>query len=94
MLIILLAIIVIIIVYFFETIVLVFNKFKNGSNSSSIGNMWFVALLIVNLLIISFIYGFYNYVSNNKGIQGLPGSAGFPGKEGAGCVITQAQIYC
>uniref|UniRef100_A0A6C0F0Q1 Uncharacterized protein n=1 Tax=viral metagenome TaxID=1070528 RepID=A0A6C0F0Q1_9ZZZZ len=84
----------IIIIYFFDSIIFLFNKYKTGSNSSSIGNIWFVSLLVINILIISFIYGFYNHVSNNTGIQGLPGTAGFPGKEGDGCVITQAQAYC
>lgn len=94
MFIILFTLIAIIVVYFFESIILLFNKFKTGSNSSSIGNIWFIALLVINILLISFIYGFYNYVSKNTGIQGLTGSAGFPGREGDGCVITQPQIYC
>jgi len=50
-------------------------------NYSSIGFTWFISLLIVNVIILIFIIGFYYYKQNTSngptGPRGLPGIQGY-----------------
>ena len=82
------TIIVILIAYFWQTIYYIINSFTSSANNAiSTGNIWFVGLLILNIVLIAFIYGFYYYKSTSIGPQGQPGNRGFPGKEGSGCTF-------
>lgn len=48
------------------------------------GYLWFFCLIIINIIIITFIIGFYNYITSQPGIVGSIGETGFPGLEGDG----------
>lgn len=57
------------------------------SSNSLIGNIWFICLFIINLIIVSFIYLFYNYKSTLPGKIGLDGQKGYNGIIGEPCYI-------
>ena len=64
------------------------------SNNTQIGNIWFISLLIINITIILFLYLYNNYITNQVGLKGNPGSAGFIGGNGDVCIITDPKcIY-
>lgn len=80
------TLIILIIFYFAETIVSMITKISTKSTSGQqIGTMWFVGLLIVNIAVIGFIYGFYYYKLSIPGNKGAAGLRGFPGIPGDDC---------
>ena len=84
------ALIAIIFFMFWQTIYIVLTSYTSHAKTSSnllIGNIWFVLLLVMNITIILFIYLFYYYKSNEKGIKGLIGEPGFSGYQGEQCYI-------
>ena len=52
------------------------------------GNIWFIALLIINITIITFLYMFFNYKLQTVGKQGSTGNKGNTGLQGDECIIT------
>ncbi len=59
-----------------------------------IGNIWFIALLVINLTIILFIYLFYKNKISDIGRLGIDGPQGLPGEEGDMCMIkSQCHTY-
>ena len=83
------TVLVVIVILFWNIIYTVITKYTSGlSSSGQIGNIWFVGLLIINIAVIIFIYGFYSYKINAKGLAGKVGEPGFVGYNGDECVIT------
>jgi len=58
------------------------------------GYLWFFSLLIINLLLVSITVGYYYYLNNQTGTDGLPGDAGFTGQEGDQCMFTTPNGGC
>ncbi len=52
------------------------------------GYLWFFCLLGINIIVVSFIYGFYYYKINQEGKRGPDGANGYTGIEGDACSIT------
>jgi hypothetical protein len=52
------------------------------------GYLWFFSLLIINLIVIAILVGFYYYKKNQKGNPGLQGPPGFPGQQGNECYFS------
>ena len=68
--------------------ILYFSNFNN--KYLSIGNPWFFSLLIINIILLIFIYNFYKVKSGKKsiGLIGFQGYPGIKGQKGEPC------IYC
>ena len=82
------AIILLLIAYFWQTLYQIVNSLINNSNNLFLtGNIWFVALLIMNVVLITFIIGFYYYKSTLPGPEGPTGDKGFQGRPGKACEI-------
>ena len=80
------TILIIIIAYFWETIYKMVTSFAaNANNIEYSGNIWFVSLLFINLLLVAFIVSFYYIKSHTKGPQGETGEKGLPGPTAEGC---------
>jgi hypothetical protein len=83
------TIIILLIIFFWHTIYLTISSLtSNANNYIYTGNLWFVSLLIINLILITFILAFYYYKSNLQGKQGPSGNKGFTGLDGSGCVFS------
>ena len=82
------TVIVLLIFFFGNTVFSIIKTFATNTNPSvSIGNIWFVGLLIINITIIIFIYTFYYYKSTSIGKDGPTGDKGFTGYIGEPCTI-------
>jgi hypothetical protein len=82
------TVIVLMIVLFGSTIFSMIKTYTINSNPKFIlGNLWFIGLLIINVLIIIFLYSFYYYKSNVVGKDGPSGDKGFNGYDGNECII-------
>ena len=93
--IIIVSVLLIIVVYFASTIFTVISTVSsNTDNKVSIGNKWFVGLLIINITLITFTYLFYYYKIQTKGDNGATGLVGFDGISGDSCIITLPQGIC
>jgi hypothetical protein len=90
---ILITTIIVLISYLFgSTIFKIFTSYS--SNDLQTGNIWFVSLLIINITVIIFLYLYTNYIPNQIGLKGNPGYAGYKGKDGNDCIITDPKsIY-
>ena len=78
-----------IIAYFsFDTFIGV-SQFMTVSNKYLAGQKWFISLLLVNLVIISFVIGYYYYKKDEIGYKGIDGYDGLPGDPGENCQICQ-----
>ena len=53
------------------------------------GTIWFVSLLLINIIIVSFLYYYTNYKANIAGDKGKPGPAGISGRNGEDCKILE-----
>ena len=53
----------------------------------SLINPWFLSLLFINLIVLTFQVWFYYSKVNSNGQQGSPGIVGFPGYEGSPCTV-------
>lgn len=82
--------VIILIIFLFgnSLITMIKTSMTNSKPNMLIGNIWFISLLILNIIIIIFIYVFYYYKSTLSGKEGNPGDRGFPGKPGEPCNIT------
>lgn len=79
---------ILVVVFFGNTMMTVIKTFfSNQKPTLQIGNIWFIGLLVVNIIIIAFIYGFYYYKINTNGTQGYTGEPGFTGRDGEECII-------
>jgi hypothetical protein len=85
--------ILVLIIYLFGNAI--FKLFTSYSSNDYLkGNIWFVSLLIINITIIIFLYLYNNYIINQVGLKGNPGSAGFIGGDGDVCIISDPKcIY-
>jgi len=85
------TLLVCVVVLFWQTIYTIItaytSKALNISKNMYIGNVWFVSLLIINIVIIFFIYLFYKYKISDIGKVGVDGPQGLPGEEGELCMI-------
>lgn len=82
-------------VFFWQIIYTIVSKYINNASKSSntiVGNLWFIGLLIINIVIIGFIYIFYYNKINEVGNVGVEGKPGYAGIQGDGCSIKNA--YC
>jgi hypothetical protein len=75
-----------IIFLFGSTIVKLFILY--APNDYQKGNIWFMSLLIINIIVIVFIYIYNYYISNKIGLKGNDGPSGNIGSSGEGCCIT------
>jgi hypothetical protein len=82
------TVVILLIAYFWQTIYMIISSFASGANNAiSTGNIWFVGLLIINVVLLVFVFSFYYYKSNIAGKQGPIGNRGFEGPEGSGCAF-------
>lgn len=79
------VIIILLIVFFWNTIYTMLKYLATGKSTNAI--IWFVSLLILNIIILVFILVFYYYKSNTPGKDGMAGDTGFPGYDGDGGII-------
>jgi len=75
-----------IIFLFGSTIVKLFTSYS--TNDYQKGNIWFMSLLIINIILIIFLYMYNYYISNQVGKKGNDGPPGNIGSDGGGCCIT------
>ena len=90
------TVIVIVIVIFWKSVYSLFSSHSIGIiPTTQTGIIWFIALLIINITFVIFIYVFYYYKSSSIGKAGNQGEKGVPGLSGDGCIITfpQNQFY-
>ena len=91
----LISVLIVIKLYFGSTILsAITSSSANSNNKISIGNKWFVGLLVVNLAIVTFICAFYYSKTQLVGDKGLTGKIGFPGSQGYGCKIPLTNAKC
>jgi hypothetical protein len=79
-----------VIFYSFSSIRYIVKSIFDGSGNLYNVNSyaWFWSLLIINLIIIIFIYGYSWYKNNySLGDMGQPGFRGVPGKQAKDCII-------
>lgn len=86
MYIIFISILLVTVIFFWDTINIML-KTMTSSNLEN-GYLWFFCLLIMNLILVSFIVGFYYYKSTQVGNNGATGSIGYTGIDGDVCNIT------
>ena len=68
---------------FGSTIVKLFTSYT--TNDYQKGNIWFMSLLIINIIVIIFLYMYNYYISNQIGKKGNDGPSGNKGIEGTPC---------
>ena len=91
----LISVLIVIKLYFGSTIYsAITSSSANSNNKISIGNKWFVGLLIINLAIVIFICAFYYSKTHLVGDKGLTGQIGFPGSQGYDCKIPLKNGKC
>ena len=84
------TLLVCLIALFWQTIYTIVSAYmiKNiNASNMYIGNVWFICLLIMNIIIIFFIYLFYKYKISTIGKLGLDGPRGMSGEDGELCMI-------
>ena len=92
MYIIIVTIFILVFILFGSTLIKLFTSYS--SNTSQKGNVWFISLLIINIFIILFLYGYNYYISNLPGKKGGDGSIGNSGSNGLNCIMTDPKtIY-
>jgi hypothetical protein len=87
MYIIILTLLILVVFFFADTIRTMFSIYINPIRKMYFGSMWFICLLIINLILILFTIAFYYYIIYREGKKGLPGNKGFPGDIGDTCTI-------
>jgi hypothetical protein len=80
-----LSILFVIALYFWDSIKMMINNVVATKMDN--GMTWFITLVIINIVLLIFIYIFTNQKINEPGPVGLGGLKGFPGQEGDGCKI-------
>jgi hypothetical protein len=88
MYIVIISIFIVLILFFWSSIQILVKTMTNSSLQN--GYMWFLSLLIINVIIIVFIYGYYFYQSNQPGKSGIPGMVGLTGYEGDQCYFSDS----
>jgi heme/copper-type cytochrome/quinol oxidase subunit 2 len=85
------SVIVMVIILFGGSIFSMVKTYTTNPNPSfKIGNMWFITLLAINIILIIFIYKFYELKTQEVGKDGAIGDKGNTGKSGKDCIITVA----
>lgn len=91
MYIVIVTIFILVFVLFGSTIVKLLTSYSSNSQK---GNVWFISLLIINIFIILFLYGYNYYISNLPGKKGGDGTIGNSGSNGLNCIMTDPKtIY-
>ena len=80
------CILLVLVILFWDAINIMLKTMSNSNLEN--GYLWFFCLLAMNILIISFIVGFYYYKSTQLGNNGVNGAIGYPGIDGNVCNIT------
>lgn len=76
------AVLIILVFYAYTTLSNGITYFsRTGNKYYQLGNPWFYGLLIINIIILTFVYVFYQYKSEIGGI-GETGPLGYPGRKG------------
>ena len=83
---------IVIIILFWETIMTLVKTMSNSSLQN--GYAWFFSLLVINVILISIILGYYYHLTTHPGTEGLPGPTGFPGQPGEQCYFTNPNGEC
>lgn len=60
-------------------------------NINKTGTIWFIGLIIINIVILTFIIGFYYYKTNYA--IGILGPRGYPGQQGIDGIDEEGCIY-
>jgi heme/copper-type cytochrome/quinol oxidase subunit 2 len=85
MYVIIITIFVLIFILFGNTLIKLYTSYS--SNTSQKGNVWFASLLIINIIIILFLYLYNYYITNREGKEGNIGSPGTVGSNGLNCIM-------
>jgi hypothetical protein len=80
-----LSILFVIALYFWDSIKMMINNVLATKMDN--GMIWFITLVIINIVLLIFIYIFTYLKTNEPGPVGVGGLKGFPGQEGDGCKI-------
>ena len=80
------CILLILVILFWDTIKIMLKTMTNSNLEN--GYLWFFCLLFMNIIMISFIIGFYYYKISQKGNIGANGDNGYSGIAGNACNIT------
>lgn len=93
MYVIVIATFLVIVILFWETIM---TLVKTMSDTSSLKNgyLWFILLLVINVILISIILGYYYHITHKTGEDGLTGAAGLTGLIGEQCYFTNPNGGC
>ena len=70
-----------ILAFFFWDTIKIMLATMTSSNLEN-GYLWFFCLVGINIIVVSFIYGFYYYKINQEGKRGPDGKIGFSGIQG------------
>lgn len=92
MYVIIIAVFIVVIILFWETIMTLVKTMSNASLQN--GYLWFFSLLIINVILISIIIGYYYHLTTNPGKEGIQGKTGFPGQPGEQCYFTNPNGGC
>ena len=85
------TVLIIVIFFFGNTIISLIKSYSTNTNSNiKFCSFWFISLLIINIILIVFIYAFYYYKIDTIGQKGLTGNKGFAGLDGEECIITDS----
>jgi len=77
------AILFVIIILFGSTLLKLITS--NTPMNYQSGTIWFVSLLLINIIIVSFLFYYTNYKANLPGDKGIPGPIGIKGGKGGDC---------
>lgn len=92
MYVIVISIFLVLIILFWDTIMTLVKTMSEPSLQN--GYLWFFSLLLINVIVISIIIGYYYHLTNQTGAAGIPGLAGFPGQQGEQCYFTNPNGGC
>ena len=86
MYVIVIAVFLVVIILFWETIMGLVKTMSNSNLQN--GYLWFFSLLLINVILISVILGYYYFLTTQTGAVGIPGAPGYPGQSGDECYFT------
>ena len=89
MYIVIITVIVLIIFLFGSTMFKLFTSYS--SNDYQKGNIWFISLLVINIIVIIFLCMYNYHISNKVGLQGNFGPTGQAGSAGVPCYVGESK---